>query len=73
MKLPNAAVLSPTAIIRSHYAGISLRGNCRTIEFRADAAHPQGLRGVDYATADRVISLKETHRISVQQAVAKSA
>lgn len=72
MKLPNAAVLSRTAIVRSH-AGGSLRGNCRTIEFRSDAEHPQGRRGVDYATADRIISLKETHRISVQQAVAKSS
>jgi hypothetical protein len=73
MKLPNAAVLSRTAIVRSHHAGGLLQGNCRTIEFRADAAHPQGVRGVDYATADRLISLKETHRISVQLAVAKSA
>lgn len=72
MKSPNAAVLSRTAIVRSHHAGGSLQGPCRTFEFRSDSAHPQGLRAVDYATADRLISLKETHRISVQLAVAKS-
>lgn len=73
MKLPNAAVLSSTAIVRSYQAASGLRGTCRTIEFRSDAKHPQGIRDVDYATADRLISLKQIHRISVQLAVAKTA
>ncbi len=72
MKLPNAPAMSRTAIVRSHHAGGAVQ-SYRTIEFRSDSAHPQGLRDVDYATADRLISLKETHRISVQLAVAKSA
>jgi hypothetical protein len=73
MKLPNAAVLTSTAIVRSYQAGSPVRGTCRTIEFRSDAKHPQGMRDVDYATVDRLISFKQTHRISVQLAVAKTA
>lgn len=71
MKSPNAAVLSRTAIVRLQHAG-PVRGHCRPIDFRTDADHIQGRRGVDYATGEQLITLKATHRISVQQAVAKS-
>ena len=73
MKSPNAAVHSPTALVRrSEKIGGPLGGRCRTIDFGASADQLRGRRDVDYATSDALISLKVTHRISVQLAVAKS-
>lgn len=70
MKSPNAAVLSPTAVIRSQRVGGPLGSNCRPIDFRSGADHIQGRRGVDFAASDCLVVLKATHRIGVQQAVA---
>jgi FtsZ-interacting cell division protein YlmF len=62
MKSPNSAVYSPTAVVRSN--------KCRAIDFRSGADHIQGRRGVDYAAGGCLVTLKATHRIGVQQAVA---
>lgn len=73
MKSSNAAVLSPTALVRrSEKIGGPTGGRCRTIDFCTDADQARGRRDVDYATSDALISLKVTHRISVQLAVAKA-
>jgi hypothetical protein len=73
MKSPNAAVLSPTALVRrSEKIGGPTGSRCRTIDLCVDADQIRGRRDIDYATNDALISLKATHRISVQLAVAKS-
>jgi hypothetical protein len=73
MKSPNTAVLSPTALVRrAEKIGGPAGSRCRTIDFGADAHEIRGRRDVDYATNDALISLKVTHRIGVQLAVAKS-
>ena len=70
MKSPNAAVYSPTAIVRSQRIGGLLGSNCRAIDFRSGADHIQGRRGVDYAAGDTLVTYKANHRIGVQDAVA---
>jgi hypothetical protein len=70
MKSPNSAVYSPTAVVRSRRVGGLLGNNCRAIDFRSGADHIQGRRGVDYAAGGCLVTLKATHRIGVQQAVA---
>lgn len=70
MKSPNAAVFSPTTVIRAQRIGGPLGSNRRAIDFRSGADHIQGRRGVDYAASDCLVTLKATHRIGVQDAVA---
>jgi hypothetical protein len=73
MKSPNAAVISPTSLVRrSDQLGRSPGSRCRTIEFRSGADSIRGRHDVDYATSEVLVSLKVTHRIGVQLAVAKS-
>jgi hypothetical protein len=67
MKTSNAASLTGTMVVRSHQESVA---NVRPIDFRSGPDHIQGRRGVDYATSDLLVSLKATHRIGVQRAVA---
>jgi hypothetical protein len=72
MKSPNAAVDSPTTLVRrSEQIGRSAGNRCRTIEFRSGTDSTRGRHDVDYATSEILVSLKVTHRIGVQLAVAK--
>lgn len=72
MKSPNAAVISPTALIRPSEQIGRPGSRCRTIEFRSGVDPVRGRHDVDYATSEILVSLKATHRIGVQLAVAKS-
>ena len=61
------ATLSGTTVVRSHQETVA---NTRAIDFRSGPDHIQGRRGVDYASTGVLVSLKATHRIGVQRAVA---
>lgn len=61
------ASLRGTTIVRSRQEAVE---NARAIDFRSGPDHIHGRRGVDYATSDVLVSLKATHRIGVQRAVA---
>jgi hypothetical protein len=71
MKSPNAAVMSPTALVRRSEQLGRPGSRCRTIEFRSGTDTTRGRHDVDYATSEILVSLKVTHRIGVQLAVAK--
>ncbi len=71
MKASNAAVLTPTAMVRASFVFNSAKGTLRAIDFRAGADHIQGRRGVDFVHGGVLITLKANHRIGVQRAVAE--